>query len=116
MPVTQNFCQTMEIIEPKIIPSYLNFPDEEVQETLTMEIRIEKEMMIPEGQRRVATQEDHQEGMIQMMTLMVMKMMTLQMVMATQHQAAIYASITSRSKTKIQTFYSPPQIIGMGWS
>ena len=35
------------------------------------------------------TQEDHQEEMIQMMTLMEMMMMTLQMVMATQHQAAI---------------------------
>ena len=54
-----------------------------------MEIQIEREMMIPEGQRRVATQEDHQKGMIQMMTLMVMMMMTLQMVMATQHQAVI---------------------------
>ena len=54
-----------------------------------MEIQIEREMMIPGGQRRVETQEDHQEEMIQMMTLMVMMMMTLQMVMATQHQAVI---------------------------
>ena len=60
-----------------------------MKETPTMDIQIESKMKVPEGQRRVATQEDHQEGMIQMMTLMVMKMMTLQMVMATQHQAAI---------------------------
>ena len=89
MPVTQNFLQTMEIMEQKIIPSYLNFWDGEVKETPTMEIQIERGMMIPEGQRRVETQEDHQEEMIQMMTLMVTRMMTLQMVMATQHQAAI---------------------------
>ena len=89
MPVTQRFLQTLEAMEPKIIPSYLNIRDGEVKETPTMEIQIEREMMIPEGQRRVKTQEDHQEGMIQMMTLMVMKMMTLQMVMATQHQAVI---------------------------
>ena len=89
MPVTQNFLQTMEIMEQKIIPSYLSFRDGEVKETPTMEIQIEREMMIPEGQRRVATQEDHQEGMIQMMTLIMMKMMTLQTAMATQHQAVI---------------------------
>ena len=76
-------------MEPRIIPSYLNIQDGEVKEMPTMEIQIEKEMMIPGGQRRMETQEDHQKEIIQMMTLMVMKMMTLQMAMATQHQAAI---------------------------
>ena len=89
MPVTQRFLQTLEAMEQKIIPSYLNIQDGEVKETPTMEIQIEREMMIPESQRGVATQEDHQEEMIQMMTLMVTRMMTLQMVMATQHQAVI---------------------------
>ena len=89
MPVTQRFLQTLEAMEPRIIPSSLNIQSGEVKEMPTMEIQIEREMMIPEGQRRVETQEDHQEGMIQMMTLMVMKMMTLQMAMATQHQAVI---------------------------
>ena len=79
----------MEIMEQKIIPSYLSFQDGEVKETPTMEIQIERAMIIPGGQRRVETQEDHQEEMIQMMTLMVMRIMTLQMVMATQHQAVI---------------------------
>ena len=89
MPVTQRFLQTLEAMEQKIIPSYLNIQDGEVKETPTMEIQIEREMMIPEGQREVATQKDHQEEMIQMITLMMTKMMTLQMVMATQHQAVI---------------------------
>ena len=89
MPVTQSFLQTLEIMEPKIIPSYLNIRDGEVKETPTMEIQIEREMMIPEGQREVATQEDHQEEMIQMITLMMTKMMPLQMAMATQHKAVI---------------------------
>ena len=89
MPVIRKFLQILEAMEPKIIPSSLNIQDGEVKETPTMEIQIEREMMIPGGQRRVETQEDHQEEMIQMMTLMVMMMMTLQMAMATQHQAAI---------------------------
>ena len=89
MPVTQRFLQTLEAMEQKIIPSYLNIRDGEVKETPTMEIQIEREMMIPKSQRGVATQEDHQEEMIQMMTLMAMMMMTLQMVMATQYQAVI---------------------------
>ena len=89
MPVTQRFLQTLEAMEQKIIPSCLDIRDGEVKETPTMEIQIERKMMIPEDQGRVETQEDHQEGMIQMMTLMVMKMMTLEMAMATQHQAAI---------------------------
>ena len=89
MPVTQNFLQTMEIIEQKIIPSYSSFRDGEVKETPTMKIQIKGEMMIPGGQRRVETQDDHQEKMIQMMILMVMRTMSLQKVMATQHQAAI---------------------------
>jgi len=65
------------------------FRDGEVKETPTIENQIKREMMIPGGQRRMETQEDHQDEMIQMMTLMVMMMMTLQMVLATQHQAAI---------------------------
>ena len=93
MPATLNFLQTMEIMEQKIIPSYLSFRDGEVKEMPKMEIQMEKEMMIPGGQRRVETKEDHQEKMIQMMTLMAMMMMTLQMVMATQHQALV-TSIT----------------------
>ena len=64
MPVTQRFLQTLEATEPKINPSYLDIQDGEVKEMPTMEIQIEREMMIPEGQRRVETQEDHQEGMI----------------------------------------------------
>ena len=100
-------------MKPKIIPSYLNIGDGEVKETSTMDIRIEREMMIPEGQRRVATQEDHQEEMIQMMTLMVMRMMTLQMAIASQHQTTI---ICIQDPNKIQTSYSPPQVIGMGRS
>ena len=76
-------------MDQKIIPSYLSIRDGEVKDTPTIEIQIEKEMMIPGGQRRLETQEDHQEEMIQMMTLMVTMMMTPQMRMATQHQAAI---------------------------
>ena len=52
MPVTQRFLQTLEAMEPKIIPSYLNIRDGEGKETLTMEIQIEREMIIPEGQKR----------------------------------------------------------------
>ena len=89
MPITQNFLQTLEAMEPRIIPSSLNIQDGEVKEMPTMEIQIERKMMIPEGQREVATQEDHQEEMIQMITLMVTKMMTLQMAMATQHQTVV---------------------------
>ena len=79
----------MEIMEQKIIPSYSSFRDGGVKEMPAMEIQIEKEMMIPEGQKRVETSEDHQEEMIKMMTLMAMTMRTLQMAMATKHQAAI---------------------------
>ena len=89
MPVTQRFLQLLEAMEPRIIPSSLNIQGGEVKEMPTMEIQIEREMMIPEGQREVATQEDHQEEMIQMTTLMVTKMMTLQMAMATWHQAVV---------------------------
>ena len=55
----------------------------------TMETQIKREMMIPEGKREVPTQEDHQVEMIQMITLMVTKMMTLKMVIATRHQAVL---------------------------
>ena len=89
MPVTQRFVQTLDEMAPRIIPSYLNIQNGEMKETPTMEIQIEREMMIPKSQRGVATLEDHQEEMIQMMTLMVTRMMTLQMAMATQHQAVI---------------------------
>ena len=89
MPATPKFLQIMEIMEQKIIPSYLDFRDGEVKETPTIEIQIEKEMMTPEGQREVPTQEDHQVVMIQMITLMAAKMMTLQAAMATQYQAAV---------------------------
>ena len=51
----------------------------------TMDIQVEKEIMIPEGREEVETQEDHQEEMIQIMTLMMK--MTPQMVTAPQHQA-----------------------------
>ena len=51
-------------MEQKINPSYLSFQDGEVKETPTMEIQIEKEMMIPGDQGGVETQEDHQEEMI----------------------------------------------------
>ena len=83
MPVTQRFLQTLEAMEPRIIPSSLNIQGGEVKEMPTMETQIEREMMIPEGQREVPTQGDHQVEMIQMITLMVTKMMTLQMAMAT---------------------------------
>ena len=39
----------MEIMDQRIIPSYLSIPDREVKDTPTMETLIEKEMMIPEG-------------------------------------------------------------------
>ena len=55
----------------------------------TIEIQIEREMMTPEGQREVPTQEDHPVVMIQMITLMAAKMMTLQVAMATRYQAAV---------------------------
>ena len=89
MPLTQRFLQTLEAMEQKIIPSNLNIRDGEVKEMPTIESQTEREMMIPKSQRGVATLEDRQEEMIQMMTLMVTRMMTLQMAMATQHQAVI---------------------------
>ena len=89
MLATLNFLQIMEIMDQKIIPSYSSIRDGEVKDMPTKKIQIEKEMMMPGGQRRVETQEDHQEEMIQMMTLMARMMMTPQMVMATQHQAVI---------------------------
>ena len=55
----------------------------------TMETQIEREMMTSEGLREVPTQEDHQVEIIQMITLMVTKRLTLQMAMATQHQAVV---------------------------
>ena len=68
---------------------YSSTADGEVKDMPTMDIQVEKEIMIPEGRERVETQEDHQEEMIQIMTLMVNMMMTPRMVMAPQHQAAI---------------------------
>ena len=76
-------------MDQMIIPLYLSIPDGEVKNKPTMAIQIEKEMMIPRGRGRVETQEDHQEEMIQTMTLMARMMMTPQMSMATQHQAVI---------------------------
>ena len=55
MLATLNFLQIMEIMEQKIIPSYSSFRDGGVKEMPTMEIQIEKEMMIPGGQKRVET-------------------------------------------------------------
>ena len=49
MLATLNSLQIMEIMDQKIIPSYLNIPDGEVKDTPTMAIQIEKEMMIPRG-------------------------------------------------------------------
>ena len=89
MPVTQRFLQTLEAMEPRITPSSLNIQGGELKEMPTMEVQIEREMMIPECQRGVATQKDHQEEMIQMITLMMTKIIIFQMVMATQHQAVI---------------------------
>ena len=74
-------------MDQRIIPSYSSIPDGEVKDMPTMAIQIEKEMMIPGGQERVETQDDHQEEMIQIMTLMVKMMMTPQMVTAPQHKA-----------------------------
>ena len=51
----------------------------------TMAIQVEKEIMIPEGREEVETQEDRQEEMIQIMTLMMKT--TPQMVTAPQFQA-----------------------------
>ena len=85
MQTIVNYLQIMEIIDQTIIPSYLSIPDGEVKDTPTMAILLEKEMMIPEGREGVETQEDHQEEMIQIMTLMMK--MTPQMVTAPQHQA-----------------------------
>ena len=49
----------MEIMDQRIIPSYLSIPDGEVKDMPTMAIQIEKEIMIPEGWERLETQEDH---------------------------------------------------------
>ena len=89
MLATLNSLQIMEIMDQKIIPSYLSIPDGKVKDTPTMAIQIEKEMMIARGQGRVETQEDYKEEMIQTMTLMARMMMTPQMAMATQHQAVM---------------------------
>ena len=89
MPVIQKLLEILEAMELKTIPSSLSIQDGEVKEMPTMEIQIEREMMTPEGQREVPTQEDHQVVMIQMITLMAVKMMTLQAVMATRYQAAV---------------------------
>ena len=73
------------IIDQTIHPLYLSIPDGKVKDMPTMAILIEKEMMIPEGREGVETQEDHQEEMIQIMTLMMKT--TPQMVTAPQFQA-----------------------------
>ena len=75
----------MEIMDQTIIHFYSSSPDGEVKDMPTMDIQVEKEIMIPEGWEEVETQEDHQEEMIQIMTLMMKK--TPQMVTAPQHQA-----------------------------
>ena len=72
-------------MDQAIYPLYSSIPDGEVKDMPTMAILIEKEMMIPEGREGVETQEDHQEEMIQIMTLMMKT--TPQMVTAPQHQA-----------------------------
>ena len=85
MQTILNYLQIMGIMDQMIIPLYSSIPDGEVKDMPTMAILIEKEMMIPEGQEGVETQEDHQEEMIQIMTLMMKT--TPQMVTAPQHQA-----------------------------
>ena len=51
----------------------------------TIDIQVEKEIMIPEGREEVDTQEDRQEEMTQIMTLMMKT--TPQMATAPQFQA-----------------------------
>ena len=75
----------MEIMDQMIYHFYSSTPDGEVKDMPTMDIQVEKEIMIPEGQEEVETQEDRQEEMIQPMTLMMKT--TPQMATAPQFQA-----------------------------
>ena len=61
----------MGIMDQTIYHFYSSTPDWEVKDMPTMDIQIKKEIMIPEGQEEVETQEDRQEEMIQIMTLMM---------------------------------------------
>ena len=85
MQATLNYLQIMEIMDQTIIHFYSSSPDGEVKDMPTMDIQVEKEIMIPEGREEVETTEDCQEEMIQPMTLMMK--MTPQMVTAPQFQA-----------------------------
>ena len=85
MQATLNYLQIMEIMDQTIIHFYSSSPDGEVKDMPTMDIQVEREIMIPEGQEEVETQEDHQEEMIQPMTLMMKT--TPQMATAPQFQA-----------------------------
>ena len=64
---------------------YSSTQDGKVKDMPTMDIQVEKEIMIPEGREEVETQEDCQEEKIQPMTLMMKT--TPQMVKAPQVQA-----------------------------
>ena len=75
----------MGIMDQTIYHFYSSIPDGEVKDMPTMAIQIEKEIMIPEGQQEVESQEDRQEEMIQPMTLMMKT--TPQMVTDPQFQA-----------------------------
>ena len=85
MQTILNYLQIMGIMDQAIYPLYSSIPDGEVKDMPTMAILIGKGMMIPEGQEGVETQEDHQEEMIQIITLMMQT--TPQMVTVPQHQA-----------------------------
>ena len=78
-------------MEQKTIHSSLSIQDGDVKEMPTMETQIERKIMTSEGLSDVPTQDDHQVVMIQIMaiTMRAVKMMTLQMAMATQYQAAV---------------------------